>query len=216
LTSHWQAWHEPYDDPGSYLSRRLAAVQGHIRSALDRSPPGPIRVVSLCAGQGRDLVGALVDHPRRADVVARLVELDEGNAVYAHNSVVEAGLGGIEVVRGDASTTDAFVGSVPADLVLACGVFGNVSDDDIERTVSLLPGFCAAGATVVWTRHRRPPDLTPTIRAWFRQHGFDEVAFDAPADALFGVGVHQLDRPPPPLAPGTRLFTFVGDGHLPA
>jgi hypothetical protein len=216
LTSHWQAWHEPYDDPGSYLSWRLAAVQGHIRSALDRSPPGPIRAVSLCAGQGRDLVGALVEHPRRADVVARLVELDEGNAAFAHDSVVEAGLDGVEVVRGDASTSNAFVGAVPADLVLVCGVFGNISDGDVERTVSLLPGFCAENATVVWTRHRRPPDLTPTVRAWFREHGFDEVAFDAPADALFGVGVHRFTSVPQPIERGVRLFTFVGDGHLPA
>jgi hypothetical protein len=33
-------------------------------------------VISLCAGQGRDLLGVLADHPRREDVRARLVELD--------------------------------------------------------------------------------------------------------------------------------------------
>ena len=34
---------------------------------------------------------------------------------------------------GDASTTSAYRGAVPADLVLACGIFGNVSDEDIQR-----------------------------------------------------------------------------------
>ncbi|GHD35622.1 hypothetical protein GCM10010335_31060 [Streptomyces galbus] len=31
----------------------------------------------MCAGQGRDLIGVLAGHPRRDDVRARLVELDE-------------------------------------------------------------------------------------------------------------------------------------------
>jgi hypothetical protein len=39
-----------------------------------------------------------------------------------------------------------------------------VSDGDIRRCVGLLPMLCAEGATVVWTRHRRSPDLTPQIR----------------------------------------------------
>src|SRR5205823_8039555 len=72
----WQAWHQRYDDPGSELSRRLAAVQTQVRAALDRAPAGPVPVVSLCAGQGCDLLDVLEDHPRRADVRARLVELD--------------------------------------------------------------------------------------------------------------------------------------------
>jgi hypothetical protein len=40
-------------------------------------------MIRLCAGQGRDVVGALVDHPRRVDVVARLVELDPRNVAHA-------------------------------------------------------------------------------------------------------------------------------------
>jgi hypothetical protein len=55
-------------------------VQAMVADALERVPPGPVRVVSLCAGQGRDLLGVLADHPRRGDVTARLVELDPGNA----------------------------------------------------------------------------------------------------------------------------------------
>ena len=69
--------------------------------------------------------------------------------------------------RADAGRTDAYVDAVPAQIVLACGLFGNISEEDIQRTVLSLPMLCARGATVIWTRHRRPPDLTPVIRAWF-------------------------------------------------
>jgi hypothetical protein len=32
--------------------------------------------------------------------------------------------------------------------------------------VQAVPTLCRADATVIWTRHRRPPDLTPQVRAW--------------------------------------------------
>lgn len=35
---------------------------------------------------------------------------------------------GIEVVHGDAGTTDAYTGAVPTDVVLLCGVLGNLTD----------------------------------------------------------------------------------------
>src|SRR5208282_3061096 len=69
----WYAWHHDYDDPDTALAQRLAAVQAQVRTALDAAPPGPLHAVSLCAGQGRDLIGVLADHSRRADVLARLV-----------------------------------------------------------------------------------------------------------------------------------------------
>ncbi len=49
----WQGWHQRYDDPDSALSRRLRLVQAHICSFLDRVED-PVRVVSACAGDGRD------------------------------------------------------------------------------------------------------------------------------------------------------------------
>jgi hypothetical protein len=184
-------------------------VQCRIRDTLDARPPGPIQVISACAGQGRDLLGVLVDHPRRDDVRARLVELDADLAETARAAAGNAGLGAVDMVTGDASTTSAYEGAVPADVVLFCGVFGNVSDDDLRRSISYLPMLCAQGATVIWTRHRKPPDLTPTVRAWFADTGFEEVAFDAPDEMYVGVGTHRLVAPPQPLAPGIKLFTFL-------
>lgn len=206
MARDWREWHREYDDPESRLTQRLRAVQDLIRQALDRSPPGPVRALSVCAGEGRDLLGVLADHPRARDVRARLVELAPELAVTAAAHAPP----GVEVVCGDASTTSAYAGAVPADLVLMCGVFGNVADDDIRHTVHTLPTLCAPGATVIWTRHRRPPDRTVDIRRWLGEAGFEEIAFVGSDRLLFGVGAHRLVGPPRPYQPGVTLFTFVG------
>jgi hypothetical protein len=203
----WQAWHRRYDDDAP-LQRRLATVQARLRDALEGAPPGPIPVVSMCAGDGRDLLGALDGHPRARDVRARLVELDPVLAAAARARAETLGLTGVEVVVTDAGTTDAYAGAVPARIVMACGIFGNVADDHIATTVSHLPSLCAPGATAVWTRHRRPPDRTPWIRSCFRAAGFHELAFDAPADAFYGVGTARYDGPPVAYRPGVQLFRF--------
>lgn len=204
----WLRWHEAYDEPGSHLHRRLEFVRRRVREALDASPDGPITAISVCAGQGRDLLGVLADHPRRADVRARLVELDPRNTSVAERTAQELGLPGVQVVTGDASLSTVYGGYVPADLVLVCGVFGNVGDDDIRHTVRQLPRLCAPGATVIWTRHRGDADLTPAIRGWFAGSGFTEVAFEAAEGFLFGVGTHRLTGPPLAFRPGIRLFEF--------
>lgn len=205
----WVEWHDEYDEPDSYLTRRLGHVQRRIRDVLDTAPPGPFRVISMCAGQGRDLLGVLVDHPRREDVHARLVELDEHNAAYATATARDAQLQSVEVVVGDASLTAAYTGIAPADLVLACGIFGNITDDDIRNTIRALPRFCRVDATVIWTRHRKEPDLTPTIREWFGDAGFDEVAFDIDEGLHFSVGTHRFVGTPVRFDPNLQLFTFV-------
>ena len=69
----WYAWHHDYDEPDTARAQRLAAIQDQIWTALDVAPPGALHAVSLCAGQGRDLIGVLAGHPRRDDVTARLV-----------------------------------------------------------------------------------------------------------------------------------------------
>jgi hypothetical protein len=199
----WVRWHDAYEDPGSSLARRLVAVQQLIRTFLDGRPPGPVRVVSMCAGQGRDILGVLADHPRRRDVTGRLVELDARNAEVARERAPAA----IEVLVGDAAETANYAGAVPADLVLACGVFGNISDGDIHRTIASLPGFCAAGGAVIWTRHREPPDLVPTLCQWFAEAGFRPV-WVADRDVGYGAGMHAYTGPAKELPVGERLFTF--------
>jgi hypothetical protein len=205
----WLAWHEDYADPTSRIAQRLPVVQAHIRSFLDRCDAPKIRVISFCSGTGSDLLPVLAEHPARERVRARLVEFNPELAERARAAASELELDEVEVVTGDASTADAFEGAVPADLVLVCGVFGNIPDSDVERTVRVLPQFSAEGATVIWTRHREEPDLTPAIRAWFSQTGFAELAFDSSGIGSYAVGSNELVAEPQPLESGVRLFTFT-------
>ena len=202
--SGWVRWHDAYGDPGSALSRRLRIVQGHIEDWLDSRPEGPLTVVSACAGQGRDVIEVL---RRRGDadrVRATLLEADPENVAAARAAAPST----VDVRCADAGDLASYRDVTPADLVLLAGVFGNIGDGDVRRTVATLPHLCRPGATVIWTRSRREPDLTGSIRAWLADAGFAEHAFDAPEDALFSVGVHRLTRPPWTPPPTGRLFTF--------
>jgi hypothetical protein len=206
----WVAWHEAYDDPQSALSTRLALVRQYLAAALDAAPAGPVSLLSLCAGQARDVLGVLPEYPRRPDVRAVLVEADAQNADVARQQAAAAGLSAaVEVRAADASKPAAYADALPAGVLLLCGIFGNVSDSDIHATVTAAAALGQPGSTVIWTRHRRPPDLTPQIRSWFAGTGFDEVAFASPdTGTRTGVDVHRLGTPaagPPPAGP---LFTF--------
>jgi hypothetical protein len=206
----WVAWHELYDNPQSSLSQRLALVRSHLSAALDAVPAGPVRLLSLCAGQGRDVLGVLPGHARRDDVHAVLVEFDARNVAAARDQAASAGLGSaVEVREADAAMPSAYADMLPADVLLLCGIFGNVSEEDIRRTVLAAASMGQAGSTVVWTRHRRPPDLTVQIRSWFAEAGFDEIAFEKRAtETLTGVGVHRLRTPADGGLPAGPLFTF--------
>src|SRR5207248_7957225 len=136
----YERWHRPYDDPDSDLSWRLRTVQGHLAAALDRYP-GPVRVLSSCSGDGRDLLEVL---GRRADagrVEAVLLEVHPVIAERARRSAA-ALAARVEVRTADAGGTDAYLSAVPAEIVLLVGIFGNISDPDLARTIATAPALC--------------------------------------------------------------------------
>lgn len=204
----WLAWHEQYQHPNSSLSRRLRLVQQHLHDWLDDRPEQHLTAVSACAGQGHDLIGVLSERPDADRVRAVLLEADPRNVAAARLAAQAAGLDRVRVRQADAGQLASYADAVPADLVLLAGVFGNISDSDIHRTIEALPQLCATGATVVWTRSRRPPDLTPSVRDWFVAAGLPEQAFDAPAGELISVGVHRYLGASRPLDPSGLLFRF--------
>ncbi len=193
----------------SPLSRRLRLVQQHITGWLDERQEQQLTVVSVCAGQGHDLLDVLVGRPDAGRVRAHLLEYDPRNVEAARARINAAGLTGVQVRCAAAGTLDAYADTEPADLVLLAGVLGNISDADVQTTVAALPVLCAAGATVIWTRTRRAPDLTGHVRQWLAAAGFTEVAFHAPDDVLFSVGVHRFAGEPKPRPDSGKLFTFL-------
>jgi hypothetical protein len=142
-------WHDQYDDPGSSLSRRLAMVRDVLDADLD-ARAGTVRLLSLCAGDGRDVLGVLAHRQDANRVVATLVETEPelvGRAWAAAGAVAAS----VEVVAADAGRSDTYVGlpTVPADVVLLVGVLGNFSEPDVAATVAAMPALCAPGATLV-------------------------------------------------------------------
>jgi hypothetical protein len=186
-------------------------VQREVARWFDRRRVDQHRVLSVCAGQGRDLLEVMADRADVDDVSAVLVELDPVNAAAARRLAGSVRCGRIEVVQQDAGQLATYQGWARADLVLICGVFGNISDEDVRRTITSLPTLCAQGATVVWTRHRSPPDLTPAIRRWFDGEGFVEETFIAPADANWSVGVHVFGGENRLLDRDAEMFRFAAE-----
>lgn len=216
MTRDWHEWYRDYDDPASSLSARLAVVRSQLAALLAAAAPGPVRLLSLCAGDGRDTLPVVAESG--AEVSAVLVELDAELASAARRSAAQLGLAGVEVRTADAGDTTCAAGGVPADVVMACGIFGNISDDDIARTVDTLPSLLAPGGVVVWTRGCRVPedpsewegDPAEHVRSLFVAAGFEEVEFVRPEERSFRVGVHRWPGPPAAYRPGTRMFEFVG------
>jgi predicted RNA methylase len=211
--ANWHTWHDAYDDPNSWQSRRLVTVRERIRTALDEAPPGPLTVLAMVAGQGRDVIPEVAAHPRREDVTARLVELDRDNSDAAREAVLAAGLSNVEVITGDAALTNYYAGLAPADLVLICGLFVHIADEDVLRVVRHAPALVKRGGRVIWTRDLGEPNLIPQICDWFAEEGFEKVWETGP-EVNHAVYEHRSLRDPVPLPADTTLFTFVGIRRL--
>jgi hypothetical protein len=89
------------------------------------------------------------------------------------------------VVTGDAALTRLYAGMVPAGLVLACGIFGNMPDAAVERTTGYRTRLCASGGTVIWTRER----------------GFEREWLSGPEHHQC-CGAHRFTGPPGPARAG--------------
>ncbi len=137
----WSEWPDAYAREDSGLADRLEAVRAAINRRLDQTAPDPVQVISACAGDGRYLLGALA----AADVLDARVE----------------------VHQADAAQSSVYKDAAPADPVLLCGIFGNISDNGVRVTIEAAPQLCGSRAQLIWTRHRGDPDLTPSVREWF-------------------------------------------------
>jgi hypothetical protein len=172
----WCGWHTAYDDPESSLSRRLAVVRRRLAQAVGQDEVRS--VLSLCAGDGRDIIPVLADSSAPSPDVVTLVELDPALASAARESAVRAGVD-VEVVIGDAGATTTWASVPPVDLLLLCGIFGNIAPSDVLVTIEATPALLNPGATVIWTRGAdADEDLRPQIRDWFQTAGLPEVSFD--------------------------------------
>jgi hypothetical protein len=173
-----------------------------------------VRLLSLCAGDGRDTIPVLAARPD-LDVDACLVELDPALTDAARVAALAAGVE-VDVRTADAGSFAAFRDRAMGDVLMLCGIFGNISDSDVERCVRAARALVRPGGTVIWTRgsgvsddpaqdERDPADW---VRGLFTGAGFEELAFVAPADASYRVGMCRHAGPDHGWAP-EWAFSFV-------
>jgi Methyltransferase domain len=224
----WNLWLSRYDKPRSPHSQRLKTVQRLIGRRIDRTAPHPISALSICAGDGRDILEVLGARADASRVKTTLVELDPRLCALARARVSENGIIGVDIKQADAGTTDAYAGVSPADIVILVGVFGNIADADVRATVKVLPALCKPGALIIWSLRQRPRrdqgrcgphrhqaewqhpndyERVRKVREWLDAEGFYEVLKSA-SDAVFHVGAHRCVGEPPPLPASHRFFTF--------
>lgn len=203
------AWHQAYDDPDSDLSKRLRSVQSAISKWLDRTP-GRVRVLSVCSGQGHDILGVLNERVGdRSRVTGTLVEINPSNVAVARRRIASMKVH-FDVLEADAGSSDTYRDIPRADLLLLVGIMGNLSEADIEKLVRTAPQLLNEGGCAVWTRGDQEPDLGDEIRGWFRDAGFEEVSFEEHVGGSpMAVGVQRLVGDTAELVPGEKVFTFI-------
>ncbi|BAY36091.1 hypothetical protein NIES2111_04110 [Nostoc sp. NIES-2111] len=212
MPKDWYEWHDLYKTEPR-LQQRLEIVQEFIAYSLNASPDGALRVVSVCAGDGRDLLGTLKNHPRAKDVSARLVELNPQLVERGRATIEALGLAKqIEFVNGDATIASNYVGAVPADIVIVCGVFGNLTDEaELGRLLDNLRFLSKQGAFVLWTRgHSQGIAHSDTVRRILSASEFAEVNFKLTATGDMGVGINQYIGESLPQPKEQQLFVFSG------
>jgi hypothetical protein len=202
----WRAWHEHYDDPASSLARRLDVVQRHLTDLVARRPPR--RILSLCAGDGRDVIPVLAALARDERPELVLVELDHELATAGAARAAAEGVDAT-VVTGDAGASASWREWVPVDLLMLCGIFGNITVEDIRSTIAAIPAIVSDHGVVVWTRGARADvDLRPLIRQWLVASGLDEVAFEGEPQG-YGVGVNERTAEATVNPLPEKLFAFL-------
>src|SRR6478735_4688302 len=122
----WATWPDrAYQNEG--YQQRLSVVQEHLVESLDAAPAGRVRILSICAGDGRDVIGVLQSHSRRHEVSACLVEQSGRSVRLGQDRVNAAGLNGVvSFLEGDATEFATYQAIAPAEIVLFCGVWGHV------------------------------------------------------------------------------------------
>src|SRR5215469_3668822 len=83
----------------------------------------------------------------------------------------------VQFAHGDATRSDAYEDSVPCQLILACGVLGNIAPETTASFIALASAACAHGGTFIWTRllsANNGAAHTTVIRRLLDAAGFDE------------------------------------------
>ena len=205
----WSDWPQEVYQQQSY-QQRLWIVQEHFAKCLDNVPCGPVRVLSLCAGDGRDVIGVLSSHPRRTDVTGWLVESSRQSIAIGACHAASAGLERtVNFLCGDATLYATYKDIAPADIVLVCGVWGHVAADQRALLVAGIASLCKSDGVVIWTRGLGPNmNRLQEIQSHFAGLDWDKVRVSNTPDQRWAVATYRYSGPTHQLLKSGRLFRF--------
>ncbi len=210
----WTDWHQRYDTSDS-LAARLNIVREQVVAAIDECPVGPVTIVSLCAGDGRDVIAALTEHPRREDASAWLLDTHLESLVRGEAMAEQARIAGqVRFIQADAGLAASYAGLAPADIVLLSGFLGHIRREDIPCLIANLPMLCKTQGFVIWNKHlvaNGGPATVPAIREKLESVRFEEVYFQATGPEGYAVGRACFRGKSIELEPARLLFEFVND-----
>jgi hypothetical protein len=202
-------WHKKYDDPSSPSSLRLRMIQAMLTKVLAANA-GPLRLLSLAAGDARDILDVLEQRPADVPRIAgRMIEILPELVATAQSRIAAIG-SPLEMVEDDAGDPQNLIGHIPADVVLLIGIMGNVSDDDDDYLADVVASFCAPGALMIWSRGHDNVEMVRRIRGRLADAGFVDQRFWPVPNGTYGLGTARWpDKPTPPLPMDRKLFTFI-------
>ena len=204
----WNGWPEQAYQKAHYRLR-LEMVQQHLTECLDAAPSGSVRIISMCAGDGRDVIGAVQSHARRRDVIAWLVELDQHSVAAGVRNAKIAGLDGTVNFRNEDATDYASYPFAPADILLVCGVWGHVPVCERDLLIRALTRLCKPGGMVVWTRGvSKRPDRVHEIEAHFANSEWEQCRHSFTADQKWAVVSQRYCGPLRELPASGKFFHF--------
>jgi hypothetical protein len=213
----WAKWHDLYD-VSIPLKERLMAVREQIAAAAAKVTGQSLHLVSICAGDGRDVIGTFAAADARQDVHATLIEAHPALVTRGQAAVEQLGLARRITFRcADATQSSTYVDLRPAHILVLSGVFGNLKARDVQRLIAALPSLCAREASVIWTRNLFDDgeEATQIIRQCFVAADFREEVLVRTPRGLFAVGTQAFRGVRRPLPVNQTLFEFTGLAVIP-
>src|SRR5262249_33753032 len=123
---------------------QLLAVRAQIAAAAAKAPGTSVHLVSLCAGDGRDVIGTFAAADARQDMHATLIEAHPALVTRGQAAVEQLGLTRRITFRcADATHSSTYVDLRPAQILVLSGIFGNLTARDVQRLIAVLPSLCA-------------------------------------------------------------------------
>src|SRR5919204_972732 len=190
----WAKWHDLYK-VSTPLKERLIAVREQIAAAAAKVTGQSWHLVSICAGDGRDVIGTVAASDARPDVHATLIESNPALVTRGQAAVEQLGLARRITFRcADATQSSTYVDLRPAQIIVLSGVFGNLTERGVQRLIAALPSLCDREASVIWTRNLFDDGekATQIIRECFVAADFTEKVLVRTPLGFFAVGTHSF------------------------